>query len=205
MVFEAAGLLVLLAIGLCLPGAVGGQPHVLEAALVDRIVPVRQPRHRAVMPHLLPLMALVRSAWLWHGDTLSDVDGNVLGVDAALELAHLGMLPTAPEQARRLHPEVPHPLLHTVHQSHGVFLLSFLALLRNLLLLFVGSLLLFLLLLLKVPLHAPEVALVQGFDPVAAAQNALEALPEVFVEHRLLGIVRVQHDSIHGRHLLLLG
>ena len=45
---------------------------------------------------------------------LTNVDGDVSGVDASLQLAHLGMVPPPPEQPWRLHPEVAH-----LDQSHS--------------------------------------------------------------------------------------
>ena len=38
----------------------------------------------------------------------TDVDGDVAGVDAPLEFAHLGVVAAAPEQTWRLHSEVAH-------------------------------------------------------------------------------------------------
>ena len=43
---------------------------------------------------------------------LTNVDGDVSGVDTGLQLAHLGMVPPPPEQPRRLHSEVAH--LHRI-------------------------------------------------------------------------------------------
>ena len=53
---ELARLLVLGEVGLRFEGGVGGEPDVLEVLLRDGVLPERQPRHRAVVPHLLPLL-----------------------------------------------------------------------------------------------------------------------------------------------------
>lgn len=59
------------------------------------------------MPDLLPGLVSVhlrqgRNLCLW-----ANIDGDVLGVDADLELPHLGVLPAATEETRRLNTKVP--------------------------------------------------------------------------------------------------
>ena len=56
--------------------------------------------------YLFPLLAWV--GVIRNGLSLADVDGDVSWIDPPLELAHLWMLTTAPEQSRWLHPEVAH-------------------------------------------------------------------------------------------------
>lgn len=57
----------------------------------------------AVMSHLLPAVPLWR---FWHLRPLADVDNHVLGVHTPLQLAHLGVLAAALEEAGRLNLEV---------------------------------------------------------------------------------------------------
>lgn len=45
----------------------------------------------------------------------TDVDGDVLGVDAPLEFAHLGVVPPTPEESRGLNPEVAHLAAHNTN------------------------------------------------------------------------------------------
>ena len=68
------------------------------------VVPESEPGDSIVVPDFLPLLA--REGVLWDGLSSADIDGDVPRVYPLLELAHLGMLPTASEQAWRLHPEV---------------------------------------------------------------------------------------------------
>ena len=60
--------------------------------------------------------ALLFGVWMrWDWDTLPNVDGDVARIYAALELAHLRVLPSSSEQPRRFHTEVAHWLLVTIH------------------------------------------------------------------------------------------
>ena len=59
--------------------------------------------HLIVMPDFFPL---VPCWWLWHRCTIADVDDDIFGLDAVLQLAHLWVLATTLEKPRRLNLEV---------------------------------------------------------------------------------------------------
>lgn len=63
--------------------------------------------------------------------SLAAVDDDVLGPDAAFQLAHLGVVPSPTEQTRGLNTEVPNSLLVVVHHAVAIFLQSTLILLLD--------------------------------------------------------------------------
>lgn len=64
---------------------------------------------RCDLPAASQLAGGLTRVWvLRDGHPLADVDGYIARVDALLDLAHLGVLPAPPEQARRLNTEVAH-------------------------------------------------------------------------------------------------
>ena len=71
------------------------------------------------MADLLPLVALG-----WHRDLgiFGAVDDDILGLDAAFELAHLGMLPATAEETRWLDLEVANLLLVAINDADPVLL-----------------------------------------------------------------------------------
>ena len=77
---ELTSLLKLLEVRLALEGRAGSEENVLVRP-VDVLVPSREPGDRVIVLHLAPLVAGRRLGTLV---VLADVDGDLLGLDAAL-------------------------------------------------------------------------------------------------------------------------
>ena len=77
---ELAGLLKLLEVRLALEGRAGSEENVLVRP-VDVLVPASEPGHSVIVLDLAPLVAGRRLGTLV---VLADVDGDLLGLDAAL-------------------------------------------------------------------------------------------------------------------------
>mmetsp|Transcript_43671 Transcript_43671/g.83339 ORF Transcript_43671/g.83339 Transcript_43671/m.83339 type:complete len:493 (-) Transcript_43671:238-1716(-) len=205
VVLELARLLVFLEVTLALDGALRRKLHVLPVLGVDGVAPARQPRHAVVVHHLPPLVPRQRAHR--HRVLFTYVDGDVLWVDARLELAHLGVLASAPEQPRRLHPEIAHALLAPVDGGIQKLLLLLILLRLDGQLLLLGHVLLLLSLLEQVQVDGREVTLgdVLHEARVLGREHAHKVLPKILDKHRLGGVVGVLHHREHARHLLLCG
>mmetsp|Transcript_43411 Transcript_43411/g.140146 ORF Transcript_43411/g.140146 Transcript_43411/m.140146 type:complete len:598 (+) Transcript_43411:737-2530(+) len=209
VLLELARLFVLCEVRHPLPRRVCGEHHVLDVA-VDRVHPLCEPRDGVVVHDVAPAVPLpvAEVGHRRHRRALANVDGDVLGPDASLELAHLRVLAAAAEEAGGLDAEVAHLLLAAVDEREDAVGLRLVLLLLRLRLLLLGHLLLPRLLLLEVRRNRRKVALVELLDGLALVRLLEERPPrlhEVLLEGLLLRVVRLPHRREHRRHLLLLG
>ena len=157
VLLQLAGLLVLLPVLLALELGRRVEHDVLDLVL-DVLRPGRQPRHRVVVLDLLPAVSL---RGFGHVRVLGAVNDDVLWHHPALELALLGVLPAAAEQARGLSAEVADLLLVSVDSAESVLGLDGVVLLLLSLLLLLGAALALLRHFFEVLVDLGEVALVE--------------------------------------------
>mmetsp|Transcript_31077 Transcript_31077/g.90933 ORF Transcript_31077/g.90933 Transcript_31077/m.90933 type:complete len:814 (-) Transcript_31077:24-2465(-) len=199
IVAKESSLAVLGPVGLALEAGLGGKLHVLDLA-VDVFVPLAQPLHLGIVAELTPRMAGNTAGW--HGGTLRHVESDLLRIDAALDLAHLGMLATTTEGAGGLHVEVSHLLQVTIDEAVAKLELNLLLGRLVDLTLGIGDGLLHELLLIKMSADGIEVALLKVLDDlllVLVQDGAKVGEPVLFVDRSCLGIAKVHARWVRRR------
>ena len=115
---EPSGLFVLFAVVESFELAGGREEDILIGGIDGVVFVEGEPSDFVVVDDVLPGMALHVAPR--HCTVATDVDGQLLGHDASLHEARLGVLAPAFEQSGRLDQVAPHPLSHSVHQGMSV-------------------------------------------------------------------------------------
>mmetsp|Transcript_1022 Transcript_1022/g.1841 ORF Transcript_1022/g.1841 Transcript_1022/m.1841 type:complete len:234 (-) Transcript_1022:231-932(-) len=144
-----------------------------------------------------------RDGALWDLLAFSYVNRDVLWIHTPLPHSHLRVLSSASKQTRRLDPEVTYLLPPSIDVAILVLSLGLVLFLLDLLLLFLGHILL-LLLLGQVPLpNGREVTLAQALDDVVLPKYFSHGIPRILDEGRLFQVVRLPHHGKRSHHFLL--